>query len=167
MSDPRLSVVCTLGPWRARLVRMLAALDAQTAADSIEIVFVGMSPESELLGPSREIPTTVLPYPPGAPLGAARADGLQAARGEIVAFLADHAYPDPGWAEALIGAYRDRPWAAVGYAFRNANPDTHGSRAAMLADFAPWLAPVSSGETDYLPPNDLSFRRSCPDRFRG
>jgi len=90
----------------------------------------------------------------------ARAAGVHAARGEFVAFVADHVYPDPGWAEAVIAAYDEGPWAGVGYSFRNANPDTYASRAAMLADFGPWLAPTRSGETDHLPTNDVSYRRS-------
>jgi hypothetical protein len=160
VNNPDLSVVCTLGPRRGRAERVLEALAAQSAADSIELVLMDAGPPEQPLRPPDAIHSTVLPHPAGGRLGEARARGLHFARGEIVAFFADHVYPEPGWAQALIAAYRDGPWAAVGYAFRNANPDTYGSRASMLADFAPWLVPTHSRETAYLPPNDLSFRRS-------
>jgi hypothetical protein len=42
------------------------------------------------------------------------------ARAPIVALAEDHAFPAPGWAEALIAAHRD-PWAAIGAVIRHPN----------------------------------------------
>jgi glycosyl transferase family 2 len=159
--DPPLSVICTVGPRRERAERVVQALSRQTAAEKIELILIDAAPGAGALETPDEIPARVIPARPGWMLGDAKAAALAAAQGEAVAFLADHVYPQPGWAAALISAYRDGPWAAVGYSFSNANPDTYGSRAAMLADFAPWLAVTGSGEVDYLPANDISYRRAA------
>jgi hypothetical protein len=165
VSVPTLSVICTIGPRRERAVRVLQALSAQHATENIELILVDAASGESPLATPEETVAKVVPAGPGSTLGEARAVGLAEANAEFVAFLADHCYPEPGWATALISAYRNGPWAAVGYAFSNANPDTYGSRAAALADFAPWLAHTSSREVDYLPPNDVSYRRSALIEF--
>jgi glycosyltransferase involved in cell wall biosynthesis len=156
MSEPALSAVCLLGSRRERLPRLSAAIAAQTAADELELVFVGGD------GGPAPLPEGVrsrrVPWPSGMSFGEARAAGALEATGEIVAFLLDHCYPEPGWAEALIAAYRERSWAAVGYGFRNANPDTYASRATFLAHFGPWEG-AERGETSLLPGIDVSYRR--------
>jgi hypothetical protein len=161
MTAPALSVICTAGPRRRRAERVVQALAAQSAAERLELILVDAAPAAGPLEAPAGISSKVIVARPGSTLGEAKAAGLAAASAEAVAFLADHCYPEPGWAAALISAYREGPWAAVGYAFSNANPDSYGSRAAMLADFGPWLARASSGETDHLPPNDVSYRRSA------
>jgi glycosyltransferase involved in cell wall biosynthesis len=156
MDPPVLSAVCLLGSRRERLPRLGAAIAAQTAADELEFVVVGGGEEPVPL--SDRIRSMRVPWPPGLSLGEARAAGAREASGEIVAFLLDHCYPEPGWAEALIAAYRDRPWSAVGYGFRNANPDTYASRATFLAHFGAW-AGEDQGEAARLPGLDVSYRR--------
>ena len=82
-----------------------------------------------------------------------------AARAQIVAFLEDHSYPDSGWAEALVAAYR-QPWSAVGYAIANANPRNRRSRIIHLATYGEWQSPLS-GETSALPGGNVSYRREA------
>jgi Glycosyl transferase family 2 len=50
----------------------------------------------------------------------ARATGVRHASAPVVALTEDHAYPAPGWAEALINAHKEG-WAAVGPVMANAN----------------------------------------------
>jgi glycosyltransferase involved in cell wall biosynthesis len=106
-----------------------------------------------------DLDRVVIPWTDGTSLGTARAAGARAASGRIVAFLLDHSYPDPGWAEALISSYEKRPWAAVGYRFRNANPDGYVSDATFLANYGPW-ATAPRGEVRLLPGYNVSYRRS-------
>jgi glycosyltransferase involved in cell wall biosynthesis len=158
IATPELSVVCVAGRQRHRLLRALEALAAQTIAERIELVLVDLGPpESRPEPPDTFAATTSIELPPDSGLGIARAAGARAARAEAVAFLVDHGYPEPGWAEALVGAYRDR-WAAVGYAFKAANPEARAARAAMVAQFLPWLWPARGGETTSLPGNMVSYR---------
>lgn len=156
MSETAISAVCLLGSRSERLPRMLSAIASQTAGAELEVVFVGGGDGL------REVPGDLrsrqVPWPPGVSFGEARAEGARQASGEIVAFLLDHCYPEPDWAEALVSAYRGGPWAAVGYGFRNANPKSHASRAAFLANFGPWET-APPGEVAVLPGNNISYRR--------
>src|SRR5262249_11787043 len=79
---------------------------------------------------------------------AARAAGVRAARSAVVAFVEDHSFPQPGWAAVLIAAYR-QPWAAVGPAVGNANPQSAVGWANLLIEYAPWLDPARGGATDH------------------
>ena len=101
-------------------------------------------------------------------LGRAIAVGVQAATGPIVAYAEEHSYPEPGWAAALIERHRG-PWAAVGWALENANPDSSTGWAHLLADFGPGVAPVASGERQVLSWHHVSYKReelvACEDRL--
>ncbi len=90
---------------------------------------------------------------------AARAAGVRAARGPIVAFVEDHCFPQQGWAAALIAAHRE-PWAAVGPAIGNANPDSAVSRANLLIEYSPWMEPATAGVAEHLPGHNSSYKRN-------
>ena len=157
MSEPLLSAVCLHGSRRERLPKLKAALASQTAASDLEVVLVRREDGPDD-GWGDDLACVVVPWTDAASLGAARAAGARAASGRIVAFLLDHCYPDPGWAEALISSYVHRPWAAVGYRFRNANPNSYASDATFLANYGPW-AMASAGEVHLLPGYNVSYRR--------
>jgi hypothetical protein len=100
----------------------------------------------------------------------ARAAGARAASSSVVAFAEDHAYPAPGWAEALIDRHRE-DWAAVGPAIANANPHSITSWANLLIEYSPWLHPAAAGERDHLPGHNGSYKREVllayGDRLEG
>jgi hypothetical protein len=64
------------------------------------------------------------------------------------------------WAEVLIEAHKG-PWAAVGYAFTNLNPQGYMSRAALVNDYGPWMSPARRGEVRFLPEQNISYKRSA------
>jgi hypothetical protein len=76
----------------------------------------------------------------------------------VVACCEDHAFPDPGWAQALIQAHR-QPWAVVGPAMRNGNPETTVSWASFFMSFGPWAAPTTSTTVTHLSWNNNSYKR--------
>jgi hypothetical protein len=158
MSDPVLTVVCMLGSRRERIPRLAAAMTAQTAADRMEILLLDAGRDG-LEPPLNGLPWRRLVWKPEVSLGEAKATGVREAKGEIVAFLLDHCYPDPGWAQALIAAYRERSWGAVGYGIRNANPGGYASDATFLAHFGSWEG-TKRGEVPRLPGWEVSYRRS-------
>src|SRR5262245_33240381 len=137
-----------------RLRRLGSALAAQTAAEQLEVILVGRRENGALPSGLR---WRRIAWPAGLSFGEARAAGVREAGGEVVAFLLDHTYPRPEWAEALIGAYA-AGWAAVGYGYRNANPGSPASDATYLAHYGPWLS-VAPGAVPMLPGNILSYRR--------
>jgi GT2 family glycosyltransferase len=89
----------------------------------------------------------------------ANAAGIRQASAPVVAFVEEHSYPEPGWAEALIEAHR-QPWAAVGPVVRNANPGSLVSWADFLIAYGPWMDPSPAGVTDFLPGHNSSYKRA-------
>lgn len=160
-----LSAVVLIGTCRDRAQRVLNALYAQTKASEMEVVVVDLAPEgTPPLAVRSEIPTRYVKRPRGESWGPARAAGFRATSGRVVAFIEDHCYPAPGWAAALLSAH-EGPWASVGYAFVNANPQTYISRAGFVVDYGPWQHPVHSGPEKLLPGNNVSYKREALQKF--
>jgi hypothetical protein len=90
----------------------------------------------------------------------ARAEGVREASAPVVAFAEDHAFPAPGWAEALIERHRE-VWAAVGPVMANANPRSLTSWANLLIEYAQWLDPSEGGEREHLPGHNCSYKREA------
>lgn len=91
-------------------------------------------------------------------IGRANAAGIRRAMAPLVALAEDHCFPDPQWAESLIRAHRG-PWAAVGPAVRNANPNSAVSWADLFIGYGPWLWPTTAREADFLPGHNTSYKR--------
>jgi hypothetical protein len=157
---PALSAILVTGARRRRSQRALNALCAQSASAAMEVVVVDIGPaESADLVAAH--PRLVYLRRPGIVLwGEARSVGVAHARGAILAFVEDHCFVEPGWAEALLAAHGGR-WASVGYGFKNANPDSYASRTAMIGDYGPWLDPAPHGPTRFLPGNNVSYKREA------
>jgi glycosyltransferase involved in cell wall biosynthesis len=160
-------VVCVAGVCRERARRVMEAVEAQTAAARIELVVVDCASDAGALDlPGGLHGGSMVPHRRDAGLGEARAAGVRRSTGPIVAFLVDHCYPTPAWAEALIDAYRGG-WAAVGYSFESANPGSFAGRIAMLAQFGPWLDSGTETAVEALPGNNVSYRREALAPFSG
>jgi Glycosyl transferase family 2 len=137
-------------------------LQAQTVLDQLEIVIVAPSAATlnfvaaDLTAFGRvrvvevgEIKST----------GRAIAAGVREASAPVVAYAEEHAFPAPGWAEALIKAHR-QSWAAIGVAIANANPGSMISWASLFTDFGPWVEPVEAGEISHLPWHHAAYKRA-------
>jgi glycosyltransferase involved in cell wall biosynthesis len=156
---PRLSVVLIAGLQRSRAQRVLDALAAQTVAGSIEVVVVDLSDGGRArLDVAPALRHVYANRPAIKRWGAARAEGVRLASGDVVGFIEDHCFPAPDWAEMLIEAYRG-PWAAVGYAFTNANPGTYVSRCSLLARYGLFVHPTRPGRAPIVSGNNVSYRR--------
>lgn len=92
-------------------------------------------------------------------IGSANAKGIRQATAPIVVLAEDHAFPAPGWAEALIAAHR-YPWAAVGPVICNSNdPQNVIAWADFLIAFGEFLCPCESEVVERLPGNNSSYKR--------
>jgi hypothetical protein len=125
---------------------VLSALRRQPCAREIEpiIVLLGgattvVRPENLSSFPHAQVIRSVNDLPE------ARAVGIRAASAPIVFIGETHAYPQPGWAEALLTAF-EGPWAAVVPAIGNANPTGAPSWASYLFDYGMWGPNRHSGE---------------------
>ena len=156
----RLGVVMVVGECRGRAQRALDRLCAQSAVAAMRIVVVDTAAHAQPLAAAADAPVEVVPLPETQEWAAARRAGLERLETPIIAFVEEHCFTEPGWAEALIEAHNG-PWASVGYEFRNANPDSYVSRAAMVTDYGLWLEPAVHGRARLLPGNNVSYKREA------
>ena len=160
-----LSAAMITGTCRERAQEALDVLCRQTIIDKMEIIVVD-------LGASMSKPFT---YPPSVRVivmpksqetfwAAARMDAVKKASGDIIAFIEDHSFAHPDWAENVAKAF-EGPWAAVGYSVVNANPQSYASRAGLVSDYILWMSPVLEGKAKLLPGNNVAYRRELLEHF--
>jgi hypothetical protein len=125
----------------------------------MEIVVVDLAPEETPRLVSAPGARTTYLDRPGGVWSSARTEAVRAARGEVVAFLEDHCHPASDWASSLIETHRDGRWAAVTYAFTNANPATYVSRAGFIAEYGIWAHPTPRHVLRVMPGSNISYRR--------
>jgi Glycosyl transferase family 2 len=159
---PAMSVVIATPDCYETIRKTIGHLRTQTVKHQLEIIIVAPSAsllhleESELKGFCQ---FRVVEVGRVISIGSANAKGIRQASAPIVALAEDHAFPAPGWAEALIAAHR-RPWAAVGAVIRNPNdPQNVVAWADFLIGFGEFLAPGESGVVERLPGNNSSYKR--------
>jgi len=158
---PALSVfLITRGGYES-IRRTVAFLKRQTALGDLELILV--APSREALQLDEEDVTAfrwfqVVEVGAFDSSGTAFAAAVRVARANWVMYGEEHSYPSPNWAEVLIEAQRG-PYAVVGCAMTNDNPDTSTSWAALLGQFGPVVTPVESGVADYVAGHHSSYRR--------
>jgi GT2 family glycosyltransferase len=164
---PALSVILTTrGGW-APVARTIRYLGEQTVADRVELVLVlldGKPPEGDPPeGVQRLSSHRLVPAPEANSIAQANTAGAREARAPVVAMSEDHAFPEPGWAEALL-ARHEEPWAVVGPVVRNANPDTVVSWADFVLSYGPFAVGGPGGEVEFAPGHNASYKRAVLER---
>jgi GT2 family glycosyltransferase len=103
----------------------------------------------------------------GQGLGRARNVGLDAATGEIVAYLDDDAYPDAHWLSYLAAVFLRTPHAGVGGP--NIAPSGDGSVAACVASApgGPVHVLLSDAEAEHVPGCNVAFRKDALQALGG
>jgi len=140
----------------------VAHLAAQTAAEKLELVLAipgGTVDESAVPELDGLHSVRVLEWDRDHATSVGRAAAVPHASAPVVVLAETHCFPEPGWAEALIDMHREN-WAAVGPAVENDNPDSPTSWGNFLADYGPWIVPVSGGDAQDLPGHNSSYKRS-------
>jgi glycosyltransferase involved in cell wall biosynthesis len=161
-STPEMSVVIVTPDCYETISQTIRHLGTQTIRNCIELVIVAPSAEILHLDTSELenfLRYRVVEVGTIRSTAEARAAGVREASAEVVAFLEDHSYPAPGWAEALIEAHR-QPWAAVGPVIANATPDSMISWANAFLGSNHYLEPASAGVVDDLPGRNSSYKRA-------
>lgn len=163
-APPDLSVIVVFARRFAVLRRTLAHLRAQTMADRIELIVVAPSQEAIRDLQPRDTAglhsVRVLAVGEIANIDKAGARGLGEASAPVVAFIEDHAFPAPNWAETLVDAHRE-PWGVVGTAIVNGNPGTGWSWANHLITYGPWTSHAPTGEASSVSRHNSSFKREA------
>lgn len=160
--SPALTVVLVTVDRFAPLRAVMRCLRAQSIAKDIEVLLV--APEAGSLADMTDADTTGLyggvpvPVGPIADIDKASAAAVARARAPFIAFLEDHAFPEPRWAERILDAHRTGTWAAVGTAIENANPASTLSWANMLMSYGQWVAAEHPGPTLGVSRHNVTFR---------
>ena len=162
---PAMSVVIVADRY-GTIRQTIRHLRAQTVRDQLEIVIVTQS--ADVLGLERAETTDfchvrVLEIPAILPLALATSAGIRQASAPVIVLAESHAYPGPGWAQALIEAHR-QPWAAVGAVMGNANPGLI-SWASLFVDYGRCVETTVVGVVDYLPGHHTSYKREILLRY--
>jgi hypothetical protein len=88
-----------------------------------------------------------------------RAEGVRAASAPAVLLAETHSFPASDSLERLIERHRE-PWAGVGQAICNGNPQTMRSWTNLFLDYGPWADPHPGGVLRELPTHNSSFKRA-------
>jgi hypothetical protein len=158
-----MSVVVITPDRYATVRRTIKHLRAQKVCRSLEILIVAPSSQELDLDASemqKFLRYKVIEVGHMSSTARARAEGARRASAPIVAFAEDHAFPAPGWAEALIERHSE-PWTAVGPVMSNANPRSLTSWANLLIEYSQWLDPSEGGEREHLPGHNGSYKREA------
>jgi hypothetical protein len=148
----RLSYVVPADGWDV-VAELAEALERQTLAAEIELVLVAQRPFEAPR--SRGITVRVVVAPGG---GAhARATGVRASRGEIVALGETHVLPEPEWAGECLAAH-ERGADVVLPLVQNANPATALSWAGFLMDYGRYAGAATP--STIVPAYNATVRRS-------
>ncbi len=153
----KLSIIMITGSCRGRAQKALNALFQQQGDIATEIILVDLGDSKTPFDIPAGIDYHYLARPAETTWGQARIDAVSIARGEIIAFIEDHCFAKPDWAENLVQAF-DSDFAAVGYTIVNANPETYASRAGLISDYILWMDPVPDGKAELLPGNNVAYR---------
>ena len=92
-------------------------------------------------------------------LSSARNTGMMEAKGEIVAYIDDDAYPDPHWLRYLACAYQSTPHAGIGGP--NLAPDDDGPIATCVSNSpgGPVHVLITDEIAEHIPGCNMSFRK--------
>lgn len=100
-------------------------------------------------------------------LSAARNVGLEAATGEIVAYIDGDACPDPDWLLYLASAFRDSDCAAIGGPNIPFPNDGFVADCVAHAPGGPTHILISDTEAEHIPGCNMAFRKSCLEAVGG
>jgi GT2 family glycosyltransferase len=100
-------------------------------------------------------------------LASARNTGLEAATGELVAYLDDDARPDPHWLRYIASAFANGPYAGVGGP--NLAPPGDGDVPDCIANApgGPIHVLLSDREAEHIPGCNMAFRKACLEAIGG
>jgi hypothetical protein len=163
MSDPipRLSVLLTAGDHRERVANALASILAQKIIDQCEVIILECGAQNNVpIQGSDHKSVRMAQFSKGEfGAGQVRAAAVRMAHAAVIVFLEEHAAVSQGWAEAILDAFTENKWAAVGPEMINGNPSCGFSSALSLCYYPFYeMNPLRREET-WLPFHNTAYRR--------
>lgn len=166
MSAPELSVIIPSVNGYADLRHCLVALSMQDDA-VIEAIVVDRLGDDLRSSVKSEFPAvTVIPAEADATIPAMRATGHMAASAPAVAVIEDHVIVPENWARRMLDALAEGH-DVVGGSIENVATAKLVDWAAFLCEYSASLPPLPSGPAAGLPGNNVVYRRSVLEKYRG
>lgn len=162
---PRISViVCTHNG--ARVIRDCLEGLLNVDYPNFEVIVVNDGSTDNTAAIVREYDVTLITTQKGG-LSAARNRGLEAATGEIVAYLDDDAWPDPSWLTYLAATFVRTTHAGV--CGPNLPPPGQGSIADCVAHSpgGPIHVLLTDEEAEHIPGCNMAFRKDALEAIGG
>ncbi len=156
-----LSVITIAGNDQMLHNGFLDGLRAQTFAEPMELIVVGLGSRLTLPEPDMES-FAIVPLWLGSEhdMLSAQLAAIHQSRGTVIAFLEDHCIPQPDWAQQVYDACTQR-WDAVAYAMINGSPDTWIFRSVFLAEYGVFAHPARAFELTVCPDGNGAYRREA------
>ena len=158
----RVSAVVVAGSQRERAERALKSIVRQEGFGVLgEAVLVDVGGEDvEPLPSAGEPGVRVIHRTERAAYGVMRAEAVHAARGEIIAFIEEHAAAMPGWMQGIVAVYDETKCVGASGEVHNLNPGAGISDAVAMMNYYDWLPPVSAYDADILVGHNATYLRS-------
>ena len=133
----------------------------QLAYPNVEVIVIDDGSKDATAAIAAEYDFVRLTSTPNRGLSAARNLGWQQARGEIVAYIDDDAYPDPHWLHYLAYRFMNGDWVGVGGP--NIAPHGDGAIADCVANAPGGPVQVLLTDTlaEHVPGCNMAFRRDA------
>ncbi len=156
---PYISVIFFLGSQRERAEKSLASILGQKSIEKAEVlIFDTAFDQYPPLAGSDHPVVKVHRVKEPLPFSILRTKAVEIARGEVIAFVEDHAYVASGWLETLIKDFR-AGYVGVGGVPETLNPGVGISDAVTLMNFG-FFYPTTEPRTYYiLPGHNSAYRR--------
>jgi glycosyltransferase involved in cell wall biosynthesis len=156
---PRVSVIVCTFNGAATLRECLDGVCALNYPD-YEVIVVNDGSTDETAASASSYPVRLITTE-NMGLSMARNTGLEAATGDIVAYIDDDARPDPDWLRYIVHTCIEGDWAAVGGP--NLPPPNDGMVADCVANSpgAPTHVLLSDREAEHVPGCNMAIRRSA------
>ena len=156
---PYISIILLSGIQRGLAEKSLAKILEQNGIENAEVLIFDLEfDEYPPLAGSDHPVVKIHPVKESLSLGALRAKAVEIARGEVIAFVEDHANVMPGWLETLIRDFQ-AGYGGVGGVPEPLNPGIGISDAAALMNFS-FFYPATEPRTDsILPGHNSAYRR--------
>jgi len=158
---PYVSAILVAGRQRQRAQRALQGLLGQDGGEDLEILLLDRENTFSPLRGSTHPRVRTLPLLPDQSFISARIAAIREARGEVVAFVEEHACTLPGWLLAIKQAFKTGGWSGVGCEMHNANPGQGISNAVALLNYLIWTPPAVPGPSRMLPGHNSAYRRAA------
>lgn len=144
----------------------LESLRQQSGTEEIEVVVANRCADGVGTSIQEKYPRVkLIEAPVETSIPQLRAMAFRACQGDVVAVLEDHCIVDRDWARRMLEAHRGE-YAVIGGSVDNAARERLVDWAAFFCEYSQAMKPLSEGEAENIPGNNVAYKRWVLERFR-